>query len=774
MPQRIADAAHIAPYLTNRITSHHGQPSENAKENGGRIRQTKAKKSKSLKFEKSTARGREQNRNNNPKAVSRSSTSPSHNRVGEIRHNESSQPRLQGHIQEVRYSDEIPDYPPPTFQEAMSSPPLSMCPSTATLGNCHFPRAMQFYDSPGDHQPSRNYLNSDSDSDESLEVIDARGDIAPRAGYREDDCGPVDRGRALLDDYDPPTPITLIQPKRRHMSLSPLRLFAHKPIALQERALSAQPASPYSFHRNASIFRSTTSLKTISTGSFFRLPLSAPSTTSLVKAERRATSKGKERTIEPLETWEVLSPPTSLMSAVESLTTPPSPDSGTPSPVQTHVFTFDRNTSSDVFREPNTHGLSPCHANFISSNGSPSIAINETITGKSHPPNVSSRQLPSSSYISSNVHEYPNVLSSSPGSGILQNPGTSPPGSSPSSRKMVPPSPLSSQSWVGKNPNFHELHTANSLQLALETPLPLTPVDNIAEGERTECGFQLGVVNASTAALFLNNDSVTRDTIKTLPRSRSHATPPDRSKPGSLKMLSDIPYHTDYISNPLAQKPIPSRLQVPFPSLMPSPDHTSIDHHIIQTPTRRHYPGRPLPKTPQPAVPSLEATRNMVDSLYAPNPEVVSKTDSCFSSTFPNGLLIDFDEATPIHSTLSSEKNSPTSTVRLSNYQQRRTTDGENDFTNSLNSFKNTGKKSSCEMVGTSILANIATVQSKFPGSEVSDLRQEERRIRDYDALRSLSEFTHSDQNLERPQEDPHDETTASPRQSLVDFIFLS
>ncbi|KAJ3936040.1 MAG: hypothetical protein NXY57DRAFT_322981 [Lentinula lateritia] len=755
MPQRIADAAHIVPYLTHRISRHEQPTPEKGKENNGRIRHTKPKKGKPTKQEKSPTRGREANRNHSSSTAPRSRTSPSCYRLDETRHHEHEHPRAQGRFQEVRYADEIPDYPPPTFQEAMSSPPVSVCPSTATLGLYNVPspvRVVQNYGSPRNPEVVRSYVNSDSDSDESLEVIDVRRDTTQGGGACHEDVDVVgDRGRHSLDDHDPPTPITLTQSKRRHMSLSPLRLFAHKPIALQERALSAQPASPYSFHRNVSLFRSTTSLKTVSTGSFFRLPLSASSSTSLVKADRRVISKGKERSAEPLETWEVLDPPTSLMSAVESLTNPPSPDSGTPSPVQTRIFTFDCHGSSSnvACAESNGQGLYCKGPNLDSADRLPSIPTNfrddsASIPRRPYSQNVLSHQY-ISSYIPSNSHDRSNTLASPlPGPGILQNPGTSPPSPSSAPKNLTSPLPLSFQSWGAKRLDLNS-DTTNPLQLALETPLPPTPIDNIMGEESTNTRLQTMGPHIHAHFQFapnLNetlssyNDTVAGETTKVFPRSRVHVAPNDRTS-GSLKVMSGMPQAAGY-NNSVSkiQRPIPSPLQVPFPSVI-SPDPTSTSHIYTQTPTRRHYPGRPLPKTPQPI--ASEIARNMVDSLYAPNPENASNTDTCLGPTFSHGLLIDFDESTPVHSTLSSEMNSPTSTVRLSTFPRTRSTDGESGRL--ADKLARTNSKSS-ETLRAINLKNTGAYSAELDNSP---LEQGERK--------NIGEFSH-DHQLDRHIDD--------------------
>ncbi|KIK69938.1 hypothetical protein GYMLUDRAFT_531869 [Collybiopsis luxurians FD-317 M1] len=372
MPQPIADAAHIAPYHTH-AASPHGQSTLTSFEGAGRVRQAKSKKNKPSKAEKSSRRPQNENAScttfpNFQRANDSGHPNPSHpGPLDYIRNSESSRFHGQRHPQEIRFSD-VPNYPPPSFQEAMSSPPLSVCPSTTAFGfhSCSgrsvpAPPPVPFGTLSQRHSPASILDNSDTDSDESdLEIVDDQ-----RNSRQSENCT-QNRSRALLDDTS-----ALSVPKRRHMSLSPLRtLFPHKPIALQNRALSAQSTSPYSFPKNASFFRSTASLKTVSTGSFFRLPLSAQSSTSLVKAERKGLLKGKDRLVEPLESWEVLGPDSehypSLMSAVESLTNPPSPDSGTSSPTQSHTPVHEQFHSSVVeFNSPSpgsirtTYNLSP-------------------------------------------------------------------------------------------------------------------------------------------------------------------------------------------------------------------------------------------------------------------------------------------------------------------------------------------------------------------------------------------------------------------------------
>lgn len=455
-----------------------------------------------------------------------------------------------------------------------------------------------------DNLSPRGDVNSDSDSEESLEIVQVPvhagqpGQISSRS-LVESELEVQRRGRASLDSDVPPTPTSSTRSKRRHVSLSPLRtLFPHKPIILQDRALSAQPASPYSFPRNTSLFRSTTSLKTVSTGSFFRLPLSSPSAISLVRTERKGP-KGKEKSIEPLESWELLGseqpePPTSLMSAVESLTNPPSPNSASPSPSPTQ-----NSPSTSVFTYDYVH--SPSQMEF---SGEP-----ESL----NPQNSSKFSVGSGA--GSSV-----VLTPSYRRDLLPGAAISP--SLPVPRKPTAFSPLSSQFWDAGHLNLEE--TPNLLQLAVDTPLPPTPVDNVIRELKTD-----------------------------MQRSRSHPIP-DR-----MLRSSNMPPETIHTSSILRkQKPVPSPLQLPFPMI--SSSVSAQGPSASTSPTHRHYRGRPLPQTPHSTV---DVARNIVDSLYAPHPDAV---DSRVGPLCPEGLLIDLNESTPVHSELGTEMNSPASTIRAS------------------------------------------------------------------------------------------------------------
>ncbi|KAF8186889.1 hypothetical protein K438DRAFT_2019609 [Mycena galopus ATCC 62051] len=268
MPPPRTDAAHIAPYLTHLIT-HHGQLTLVPPDNNGRRR--KAKQSGS-------------SRNPREEPVRFSS--------GEVSLGRPSRATRSSRTEE-QYNDsleDIPDYPPPSFLEAISSPPVSVCPSTTTLGRFTAPVSRQ---------------DSDSDSECSLDIVENTSPVHSQ----------TPRGRSILDP-DPdgsvctPTSSTS-RSHRRHLSLSPLRtLFPPRNPRDSGHALSAQSTpSPHSlsFSRSSPFSRSTTSLRNL-ISSTPAAPL--PSSRESLLGSRRFFShkdKGKERaTGETLDSWEIV------------------------------------------------------------------------------------------------------------------------------------------------------------------------------------------------------------------------------------------------------------------------------------------------------------------------------------------------------------------------------------------------------------------------------------------------------------------------------------
>ncbi|KAJ6544032.1 hypothetical protein B0H19DRAFT_294114 [Mycena capillaripes] len=188
----------------------------------------------------------------------------------------------------------------------MSSPPVSVCPSTTTLG--------RFTTSQG----SRHNSDSDSESDDaSLDIIDA-GNPSHSSGRPRPQSQAPPRGRGILDsDADDPLRApssSNTRSHRRHLSLSPLRtLFPTRNPRESGHALSAQSTpSTHSlaFSRSSPFFRSTTSLRNLTSSTPLPppSPSSPPSLRSEFLASRRFFShKGKERaTSESLDSWEIV------------------------------------------------------------------------------------------------------------------------------------------------------------------------------------------------------------------------------------------------------------------------------------------------------------------------------------------------------------------------------------------------------------------------------------------------------------------------------------
>ncbi|KAE9391831.1 hypothetical protein BT96DRAFT_296925 [Gymnopus androsaceus JB14] len=226
---------------------------------------------------------------------------------------------------------------------------------------------------------------------------------------------------------------------------------------------------------------------------------------------------------------------------------------------------------------------------------------------------------------------------------------TSPP--SPVPRRPAASSPLSCQSWDAGHLNL-DSEAPNLFQLAVDTPLPPTPVE----------------LNIQRSRSYPMPDRKPRaDTSTTIPTEIPHAHA----------------HAINYAPVPRIQKPVPTPLQLPFPMLLPS---ISVQG-TLSTPTHKHYRGRPLPHPPHP-MPSPDAARNMVDSLYAPHPDAVLDPDPRLGPNCPEGLLIDLDESTPVHSELGTEMNSPASTIRASPSNRVESNDNDEELRDSVSSVR--------------------------------------------------------------------------------------
>ncbi|KAJ7269730.1 hypothetical protein C8J57DRAFT_1322957 [Mycena rebaudengoi] len=444
MPPQRADAAHIAPYLTHLIT-HHGQLTLVPPDNNGRQRKGKQNKSRSTRDQ---PREEPVRFNSGPRLPPSSLGRPSR------RSRRPSQTERQ-------YSDgldDIPDYPPPTFQEAISS-----CPSTTTLGNITAPHA------------SRHTHNSDSDSEsdaDSLEIFDAanRGHVPPSPRSQRP------RGRGILDSdpddtgYIPSS--SNVRPQRRHLSLSPLRtLFPSRNIRESGLALSAQSTpSPHSltFSRSSPFFRSTTSLRNLSASTPIQphSPSCAPSIRSenLLTSRRFFSPKGKERaTNEALDSWEIIES--------ERLATPQHPlISSSLNPFHEAPSTpvvpplNNRPSSPCEPRPPDTVASAPMHP--LSERDRLAKSKSRVAPGVSSPARGRERRAPPSA---------PPPLTIAPDPAV---PGSGPPIVTVRTKKPPPPPPPKKKAQPVSSPRATGPASLPELDLerALRIPLPLTPI----------------------------------------------------------------------------------------------------------------------------------------------------------------------------------------------------------------------------------------------------------------------------------------------------------
>ncbi|KAF8069099.1 hypothetical protein FPV67DRAFT_1105768 [Lyophyllum atratum] len=510
---RVTDAAHIAPYLTHAV-SHHGQVTLVPPDNMGRVRQAKPKKN---------SKSQRQERNVKPEEDLKFNTGPRplRNLLG---NRGGKRPGRQDRFRDDSHGDEAyPDYPPPSFLEAMSTFPGPGCSNSATLvsasrpispvtPSCHSSALhlpMSSSPSSNQHQPfpqpshwgsTRDDIESDNSS---LEIIDmeslqsqpeerlpsgihleeeVRRDWMNRRGVEfpmpaENQTRGRTKSRArVLSDSDvedaaeepQPDPEQEL-PKRRHMSLSPLRtFFPYRPMAVHDRAFSAHPtpsSSPYS-SRSSLPFLSTTSLK---------MSLSTSSILSVAKGENFLTRKllslrGKERATskESLDNWEVVeSEPSTSTSMSECMGSPLSPPSqASPMQNQSHAWPM------PAVLDHSITGTAP--------------SVDQSTDASPHPLSLRDRKAPIVPFVKRPRQRappspsFPVDLATIPQGPVLTSVRTRkpPPPPPPSKKKaqVISTSPLGHDSWRSSSIDLNP-DTNTVLQRASATPLPSTPID---------------------------------------------------------------------------------------------------------------------------------------------------------------------------------------------------------------------------------------------------------------------------------------------------------
>ncbi|KAK7054395.1 hypothetical protein VNI00_003589 [Paramarasmius palmivorus] len=654
-PQKVADAANSGPYLTHLVT-HHGQLTLFPPDNAGRIRQPM--KQRNRKPERNVRQEEDMRFNTGPKF---GKITPTSSRTAERRHRAQRTNTSRAERQNNFVDDEIPDYPPPSFDEAtgLSSPPVSFTSSTATYTANHTRPSVTIPSPLGTAPPSvpapqpeptipasTHETSSDSDSDDTYSIIHNQESPVDTASSLS--SLPAERGRSpsrsrvALNDLDPDdcpltptTPTGSNQSRRRQLSLSPLSLFTHKSSSAPQRALSAHPYS----HRNPSFFtRSTTSLATLAFG---RSPSSPTSSTSDSKGDRL---KGKEKSTEPLDSWEMVE---RSISRPPSTIAPSRP--GSPSP-----------------------GLeSPCPPVHHNQHRPKPVAL---IDKKTPFPVMKKEAKPRRGSAPAVSVPHPNMappLTTTNSGPVITTVRTRRP-------EPLPPQAISGPSLDIITPES----SASMLQKAIETPLPLTPIEkahaDLPSREHTSFVPQLTTATGLDGSVSLAN-ACADDTVIGQSRSPSpesctcrHAASPNipsqdisgshiassASRPimpliNTSRTISSVPFTPSTASSSMTLSTY-------------SPSHTPTQSHFDPHPDRHHYSGRPLPRPP-PAI-GAPSIRTMVDSTYAPSniqSPACSPSPSTSSTFCPEGLLIDFGESMEESDSLSGSPSSATPRVSL-------------------------------------------------------------------------------------------------------------
>ncbi|TFK26609.1 hypothetical protein FA15DRAFT_702713 [Coprinopsis marcescibilis] len=561
-------------------------------------------------------------------------------------------------------NDEVPNYPPPSFQEAIATP-LSVCSSMVALVptpmNSLPPLTIPTNATYGSNPSAASNTEtgpSSANSDDSLQIIDEDDMVPPGVdpklvrSVREDwrtrrgiefpspvdghilDASPGSHPQrqrpvldlaAILDGPDnPPRSPSITSPSRRFLSLSPLRtIFPSRFQSPTDRPHSAHPSpgvSPYAqSNRNASFFRSTTSLATTS---FLKLPLPATAHRSESFIARKLFSgrgKDKSRERQPLpealDSWEELSAdefdgadqphPPSLMALVAGVNKSP-PIAMSTSPTRSLSFTYGTPPSE----------TRPIHIPSIEPAAIPGQVQNSVQELPQEPIDaLQNGQQPKEQYP---IHPLSRLDRKVP----FKRQGPKPPKTPRPPPVLVPqPGPL--------------LTTVRTRMSPSPTPLQPTasPKPNVSVPRPSPLGLE-------SFSLQQHASPPPSELLK-LPEVSQAQTIQDSSKeparlvtPGLLPTIrAPIPRHP---TQPLPTSGVSTcRCGSPNGSILagsrtPSP---SLDEPI--TPTRHHYPGRPLPRTPAPT------TRPHIDSTFAPNEEFA---ETSVELLCPEGLLIDLGD----------------------------------------------------------------------------------------------------------------------------------
>ncbi|KAF9495100.1 hypothetical protein BDN71DRAFT_903642 [Pleurotus eryngii] len=526
---------------------------------------------------------------------------------------------------------------PPGYEEAISTPCLSGCPSTvtlvtpsayhtqpagpSTLAISTIQTAQLSAHPSGSSRPGSPHPpgspGSESDSERSIEIINGPEEDAKRkeggtqptlssGSHPYSQCSFANSTQVDVHANGQLGRPKDAKSKKRNNTPSPLRiLFPMKaPATTQDiiHSAHASPNSPYSDLRGtASPFRSTTSLKaslsTLSLGRFASADYPAQKDRKLFSFKGKQRARAEETPIETetesRDEWEIIhvghkktavdtaanDPTPSLMTTVEQMRTTPRPinqDAQTevPTPQLTPASPVPSTTRSNFSRDEKVREMF--------------MTLNARHPPANHPPTPRSP---------SPVPE-PQVITGP----IVTTVRTRKHPSEPSSLKIE-------TSTIISAPASHNEHA--ELQRALDTPLPATPI-----AESSHFGHVPRSSSRPSSECSVSRRPSPRPSI-TAEQGEIYTNDPQSSQVLTTSQDSDT-----FIG---------SRPTTPAFGVVSIGEPMSPNSLM-----RHHYRGRPLPRPP------ASRTPRVVDSAYAPPfgfAVDVSKEPVC-----PEGLLIDFDD----------------------------------------------------------------------------------------------------------------------------------
>lgn len=715
-PQRVADAARISPYpfVVHQVPS--APP-----ENGDPSRPAKGKKKPKQRPERTNQQEEESRFNIGPVRPGSYGIRRSSRQAGRSHADDRSR-ELHSHHSFRRFVFNvmlpgIPDYPPPSFQEAINSG-LSPSPSTISLTPAAVNAStVSISDDPRERpvqepttsivrkeiDPIKEEEESDnvSDYDECVivnknEIPVSSADLPPAKreervmdwfkrrrpelpGVSTSNVVKLDeqpRGRKTsrpslrinpdFDSADPvPPELPPNSPKRRFLSLSPIRTIFPSRTGQQERSsVSASPSpispkSPLIASRN--FLRSSNSL---AAASVLKLPGSSPPTAGLKKeslSRRLFSHKGKERAKDPVpvlivksleDNWEYVattdeteSQPQSLMSAIESLSlngstttllSKCSPTTAKHNSSKSGVV--DEKASASSIND--FTGISPS-----SSLGEDEIRPDNRGSPMGVPQNEIPESPPTSPTLVANT-----PTSSTPPTRSLNLPVDSQPPPVPTVVPLIPASPLPvvTQSIPFLTGDHRVADKDVVFQLALETPLPMTPVYQNRTEHSNPPAAKEALLSPLVPVAVWRSPGAARSTPDFF-QERYRTPSPGPVSNCSCCARTNAASSFKYVPSPLSISVFPS-YPIGTPTThrfvsakVPAAEDPSSAH------AKHHYSGRPLPCLP----PNFNPVLTLKDGRVSSGSLAGSQAEPQDGRSGTEGLLIDLEDTSLDKNTLS-------------------------------------------------------------------------------------------------------------------------